>query len=131
MLRPSPKIPRILLLEDEPAVRHLLAESLARCGYAVLAGGSLEDGLSVLASPGRERIDLVVTDSHLGRDPAERNGHLLHARWRALHPVPPFIFLCGWGEADPPPETCCQVYGLAKPFPFPALLTLVRAVVGP
>lgn len=131
MFRPSPKIPRILLLEDEPAVRQLLAESLARCGYAVLAGGSLDDGLSVLASPGRERIDLVVTDSHLGRDPTERKGHLLHAHWRARHSVPPFIFLCGWGEANPPPETCCQVYGLAKPFSFPALLTLVRAVVGP
>ncbi len=127
--RPGRSRPCILLLEDEIGVRALLAEYLGRAGFLVLAGGSFREGREVLASRGWERIDLVITDSHLGRDPAIRDGLAFHAYWRALHPVPPFIFLCGWGDPDLPAAASCQVYGLAKPFPFPALLALVRAIL--
>lgn len=129
----SPPAARILLLEDEVAVRDALAEALARHGYQVLVGTGLEDGLRVLQGLGWSQLDLVLTDSHLSRDEDILNGHVFHLRWRALYPVPPFIFMNGWG--DPldrvsPLERSCQVYTLAKPFPFTVLLGLIRAVLG-
>lgn len=125
---------RILLLEDEPAVRDVLSESLARNGYAVLAGGSLEDGQEALDRLGWRRVDLVLTDTHLSRDAQVRNGFAFHAHWRARYPVPPFIFMDGWGGAaglSLPPSDSCQVYALAKPFSVFVLLALMRAILGP
>lgn len=125
---------RILLLEDEPAVREVLGELLARSGFIVIAGGSLADGMAVLESLGWKRVDLVITDTHLGREGHVWNGVEFHARWRERHPVPPFIFLDGWGgaaKASLPSAESCQVHCLAKPFGYPALLGLIRAILGP
>lgn len=124
---------RILLLEDEPALREVLSELLALSGYAVIAGAGLADGLAALERLGWDRLDLVLTDTHLGRDRNVRNGFDFHARWRERHPVPPFIFMDGWGgaAASLPAYPSCQVYALAKPFPFPVLLSLIRAILGP
>lgn len=134
---PGPARPlpfRILLLEDEPAVRDILAEILADSGYTVIPGGSLADGRAVLDRLGWNRLDLVLTDTHLSRDVRIRNGLDFHALWRARHPVPPFIFMDGWGGAAAAAVSAgdsCQVYALVKPFAFPVLLNLIRAILGP
>jgi DNA-binding response OmpR family regulator len=124
---------RILVLEDENRVREVLAECLSRQGYQVLTGSSLGDALGFLGSLGWDQVDLVVTDTHLGRDPDIRDGQAFHDRWRALYPVPPFIFMDGWGRPLDQVHTSdrsCQVYLLAKPFPLSHLLGLIRAVLG-
>lgn len=132
--RPSPSlrqpIPCILLLEDEDSVRAVLAEALARGGYGVLAGSGLEDGKEALAKAGWKNIDLVVADTHLSREHGLRNGYAFQAWWKARHPIPPFIFMDGWGGTAPPRDGSSQVYTLAKPFPLPVLLGLVRAILG-
>jgi DNA-binding response OmpR family regulator len=123
----------ILLLEDEPAVREVLAELLARTGFLVIQGGSLADGRAALENLGWNRIDLVLTDTHLSRDARVRNGFDFHAYWRARHPVPPFIFMDGWGgaaTASLSASDSCQIYALAKPFSFPVLLALMHAILG-
>lgn len=127
---PGPAIARILLLEDEEAVRSILAEALARHGYIVMAGGSLDDGLETLSKVGWERIDLVLTDTHLSREVEVKNGYAFHACWRSLYPVPPFIFMDGWGGSLPAGHPSCQVYGLAKPFELAVLVALIRAILG-
>lgn len=125
-----PPPPFILLLEDEEVLRIPLAGVLGRAGYVVVSGASADDGMEAVVRLGWDAFHLVIADAHLGRDPAVRNGILFHARWRSLFPVPPFIFMFGWGEPVPPEAGSCLVYGLAKPFEISDLLTLVRAILG-
>ena len=51
----------ILLVEDEPAVRELAKEALARCGYRVLAAATPAEA-QALAEQHAGRIDLLLTD---------------------------------------------------------------------
>jgi two-component system cell cycle sensor histidine kinase/response regulator CckA len=52
---------RVLLVEDEPAVRDLTRRVLERAGYTVLAPDEPTDALA-LVEPGRNRFDILVTD---------------------------------------------------------------------
>jgi two-component system cell cycle sensor histidine kinase/response regulator CckA len=52
---------RILLVEDEPAVRDLAQEALARCGYRVLAAATPAEA-QALAEQHHGRINLLLTD---------------------------------------------------------------------
>jgi CheY-like chemotaxis protein len=47
---PAPDLPRVLLVEDEGAVRELLSSALERNGFDVVTAGSAEEALT-LASP--------------------------------------------------------------------------------
>jgi DNA-binding NtrC family response regulator len=123
----------ILVLEDETAVRRVLAEALEREGYGVLCGGSLEEGMSILEAVGWRNIDVVLTDTHLSREVSIRNGQAFHAEWCSRHPVPPFIFMDGWsstGMPTLPRDPSYQVYGLVKPFNLPVLLSLLSGILG-
>ncbi|PYM54347.1 MAG: hypothetical protein DMD79_24730, partial [Candidatus Rokuibacteriota bacterium] len=54
--------PRLLVIDDEPAMRETVCELLRFLGYDVEAARDEADGLARLA---RERFDLVVTDLHM------------------------------------------------------------------
>ena len=51
----------VLLVEDEDAIRHVIRQSLERCGYHVIEAA---DGLEAirLCEQGHERVDLLLTD---------------------------------------------------------------------
>ena len=49
----------LLLVDDEPAIRHLLRGALQRAGYAVVEAG---DARSALASMERDKPDGVLLD---------------------------------------------------------------------
>ncbi len=75
---PSPALPaagRILLVEDDPGVRGLMAELLEARGYTVRAAGSPAEALA-WAESSSEPLDLLVTDVVMpgmgGRDLAHR-----------------------------------------------------------
>jgi DNA-binding response OmpR family regulator len=55
---------RILVADDSPAVRHLVAEALTRQGFTVITAC---DGLEALGRARESRIDLVVTDYDMPR----------------------------------------------------------------
>lgn len=55
---------RVLLVEDDAAVRDATGMLLRLEGYAVLTAGSLTEALECIGSG--ERIDLLITDYHLG-----------------------------------------------------------------
>ena len=55
---------RILIVDDEPALRDVLADALAGAGYA---SGAAPDGETALARLAAERFDLVVLDVVLPR----------------------------------------------------------------
>ena len=50
----------VLLVDDEPIMRELMAEELAERGFAVLQAGSAQAALDLLAAG--EAVDLLVTD---------------------------------------------------------------------
>jgi DNA-binding response OmpR family regulator len=121
---------RILLLEDEPLLRGMLAMALGRMGYRVATGGSLEEAEQLLHLLGWQWADAVICDAHLNRDPRRLHGHLFHARWRARHPVPPFLFLCGeWEEYPRPYGEDCVVCRLHKPFAPSELFQVLEVIL--
>jgi two-component system, cell cycle sensor histidine kinase and response regulator CckA len=111
----------ILLVEDEPAVRQLFAEALARAGYRVLEARNGQEALKIFDQYG-DSVDMLLTDMrmpHMGGGELARH---LRARRRTLK------LLCisgypGAVEPDLPADF------LAKPFSRDALLTKVREVL--
>jgi DNA-binding response OmpR family regulator len=81
--------PRILVVEDEPMLRRLLARALTEAGYVVdeasdgLAGWELARSIP--------QLDLAITDSRLPR----LSGTELVKRLRELNPKLPIINLSG------------------------------------
>lgn len=55
--------PRILIVDDEPAIRLFLGEELAHAGYQVLTAASGEEALARLQ---QETVDLILLDLMLG-----------------------------------------------------------------
>ena len=70
---------RVLVVDDEPDVRELVAAVLEECGAAVTTAASVETALALLS---REIPDVLVTDIGM----AERTGYDLIREVRALPP---------------------------------------------
>jgi CheY-like chemotaxis protein len=72
----------VLLVEDEPVLRSLLAEELSDAGFAVVEAANADEALAFLqANP---RVDLVFTDVQM---PGSMNGVELAAILRERYPV--------------------------------------------
>jgi CheY-like chemotaxis protein len=120
-MSPEPKAERrpakVLLVEDEPLVRMLLAEELRAAGLTVVEAASARDALSFL---GVDSVDVVVTDIQM---PGGMDGLELAEEIRQKHPAVPIVLTSG----NPPPVNL-NVVGpfLMKPY---ALGQAVRVVV--
>lgn len=77
---------RILVLDDEPAIRKLLRASLGTQGFEVIEAASGAEGEALLRA---SSFDLVVLDLGLPDVP----GHELLRRWRASGIVAPIVIL--------------------------------------
>lgn len=55
-------VPRLLVVDDDPDIRELVIQQLAREGYALHAAGNVADVRATLA---REPVDLIVLDLNL------------------------------------------------------------------
>jgi CheY-like chemotaxis protein len=85
----------LLIVEDEPMVRGIMARTLKECGYSVLEAGNGQEALQVLeAAP--DRVNLIVADVVMpdmgGRDMAAR----VAERW----PDVPVLFTSGYTGMD-------------------------------
>ena len=88
---PSPGKARILVVEDDPAVRDAVRDVLERHGHAVAVAGSAREGLELFDRV-RPPFDLLLADVVL----PDRSGHDL---WRAASRrvgVLPVIFMSGY-----------------------------------
>jgi CheY-like chemotaxis protein len=89
---PMHGVERILLVEDEPAVRRVTVRLLETQGYRVVSTTSGEEALRVIED-GREPLDLLLTDVVLeGR----MSGPELAERVRAVRPDLKVLFASGY-----------------------------------
>lgn len=84
---------RILLVEDEEAVRSFAARALEGRGYKVLQAGTGAEALEVLEASGGE-VDLVVSDVVM----PEMDGPTLLNKLRETRPELKVIFISGYAE---------------------------------
>ncbi len=83
----------VLLVEDELAVRMVVAEVLSDLGYTVLEADNSQSGQRIVAT--RARIDLLLTDVGL---PGGMNGRQLADAAREQRPGLKVLFLTGYAE---------------------------------
>jgi CheY-like chemotaxis protein len=87
----------VLVVEDDPAVRSRVAETLAEKGYAVRTA---PDGRSALSTVEEERPDAVVSESIMpGLD-----GWSLAARLRMRAEPIPVVLMSSFGVVPPVPS---------------------------
>jgi two-component system cell cycle sensor histidine kinase/response regulator CckA len=118
---------RILLVEDEEAVRAFAARALEARGYTIYQASSGEDALKVMAGL-EQPVDLVISDVVMpGMD-----GPTLLRELRRRQPDLKIIFVSGYAEDAferhlPKDEKSFQF--LPKPFSLKELATTVKATL--
>ncbi|MFO0618516.1 MAG: PAS domain S-box protein [Polyangiaceae bacterium] len=127
--RRSPSRPgseSILLVEDEPAVRRILARELRRFGYDVLESENGAEALE-LAADFESVIDLLVTDVVMPK----MSGDELARRLRLARPEIKVLFMTGYTERHVVREIAERGLGpvLSKPFGPAKLMENVRALL--
>jgi len=83
----------VLVIDDEPTIRMLIAEVLASTGYTVIEAPDGPAGLRVLES--NARIDLLITDVGL---PGGLNGRQVADAARVTRPGLKILFVTGYAE---------------------------------
>ncbi|HJO24576.1 MAG: histidine kinase N-terminal 7TM domain-containing protein [Myxococcota bacterium] len=83
----------VLVVDDEPSVRSVLAKRLKAAGFDVLTASSGDAALSRLEEPGTG-VDLVILDITM----PGLSGIETHARLRADHPELPVLLSSGYPE---------------------------------
>jgi PAS domain S-box-containing protein len=113
----------ILVAEDEPRVRALVARSLRILGYDVLEATHGEEALRLAAASGR--VDLLVTDAVMPR----MGGVELADRLRLVRPGMRVLFVSGYLENGAAAPTGPGVAFLEKPFTPVRLARKVRELL--
>jgi PAS domain S-box-containing protein len=83
----------VLVIDDDPTIRMLVAELLAESGYAVIEAVDGPAGLKVLES--NARVDLLITDVGL---PGGMNGRQVADAARVSRPDLKVLFITGYAE---------------------------------
>jgi DNA-binding NtrC family response regulator len=113
---------RLLIVDDDPAIRKLLARTLAKAGYTVKTAGSGDDAVAQCTA---EPFDLVLSDVVMPK----MDGHQL-AEWIAKYrPDTRTALMSGW---DPGCQQCaysprCRI--IAKPFGCRQILSFVAEIL--
>lgn len=116
----------ILLVEDEPSVRNLIARGLRQHGYVVLEAANGPEALQQAAlSAGA--IHLLLTDVVM----PEMSGKTLAARLTSSFPGVKTLYISGYtnNALQPPGEPDSEVAFLQKPFTTDVLIRKVREVM--
>jgi len=115
---------RILLVEDEDAVRTFSTRALTNKGYEVLTAENGESGLEVFQSLDKP-IDLLITDVMMpGKD-----GPTLAKEIRESVPDLKIIFISGYTEERLKDTLGDNIYFLPKPFTLKDLAAKVKEVL--
>ena len=114
----DPKLPTILIVDDDASLRLLCRVNLELDGYNVLEAPSVaaaEDALAV------DAVDLFLLDVHIGAD----DGLALMRSLRDREPSAPIVLFTGSAQLDS--ATISEADGIVpKPFRLEELLDVVR-----
>lgn len=117
---------KVILVEDEDAIRIFVKSVLTLKGYNVIDFGSPDDALKYLGDF-KNAFDLIITDVMM----PEMSGPTFIERVRKMHFDPKVIFISGFGE-----EAFTDEYGdrrefhfLSKPFSLKQLIRKVYNVL--
>lgn len=115
--------PRVLVVEDDYAVRMMLHEGLHRDGFEVVVASNVRDALKLIAT---ETFDVLLSDLHM---PLAGDGFTLVSAMRHTHPEALTVVLSGYPALD---EAMSAILSqadeiFAKPIRIGALKELIRA----
>jgi two-component system cell cycle sensor histidine kinase/response regulator CckA len=120
------RAPLLLLVDDDPLIRDMAAQALARGGYRVITAGDGTEALALFATE-RAEIEMVITDMKMPK----MDGNALA---RVLRHVQPDVRLLAMsGQTSGPHAPDLDRFGdaiLYKPFKVQALVTEVRRILG-
>jgi PAS domain S-box-containing protein len=116
----------VLVIDDEPTIRMLIAEVLAESGYAVIEAPDGPAGLRVLES--NAKIDLLITDVGL---PGGLNGRQVADAARVTRPDLKVLFITGYAENAVVGRARLEkgMYVLTKPFQMEVLAERIREII--
>ena len=114
---------RVLLVEDDAAVRAIAARILQRGGYEVAEATTGHEAIEIFRSQS-ESVDLILTDLVL----PELGGRALIQALAELGPVPPVVFMSGYTAEAMNEQSGLESADLflEKPFTAETLLARVR-----
>jgi len=115
----------VLVVDDEPTVRMLVAEVLQDLGYNAIEAADGATALQVLRS--RTRVDLLVTDVGL----PGLNGRQVADAARALRPDLKVLFITGYAETALLSHGHLEpgMHVLTKPFAMEALASRIKELI--
>jgi CheY-like chemotaxis protein len=116
----------VLIVDDEPSVRMLVAEVLDELGYSAIEAADGVSGLKVLRSD--VRIDLLITDVGL---PGGLNGRQMADAARANRPDLKVLFITGYAENAAISNGHLEpgMHVLTKPFAMDRLAARIRSII--
>ena len=116
----------VLVIDDEPTIRMLVAEVLAESGYAVIEAPDGPAGLRVLES--NAKIDLLITDVGL---PGGMNGRQVADAARIHRPNLKVLFITGYAENAVIGRNRLEngMFVLTKPFQMEILADRIREII--
>jgi PAS domain S-box-containing protein len=116
----------VLVIDDEPTIRMLIAEVLAESGFAVIEAPDGPAGLRVLES--NARIDLLITDVGL---PGGMNGRQVAEAARVHRPDLKVLFITGYAENAVIGRGRLEngMFVLTKPFQMEILADRIREII--
>ncbi len=117
---------RVLVVDDEPAIRMLIGEVLDELGYGFTEAADANEGLSVLHSA--QPVDLLITDVGL---PNGMNGRQLADAARRERPGLRVLFITGYAEnaALEPGNLAAGMEVMTKPFGLHVLACKIREMM--
>src|SRR5688500_1925054 len=122
---PGRRIPRVLVVEDDDAMRDLLVEELAEAGYEVAAAANGREGVERVR---RDPVDLVITDLRM----PEVDGFDLIRDVVATPRAPHIVMITAFGSI----ETAIRAVKLGaydyitKPFEMEELILVADKALG-
>jgi CheY-like chemotaxis protein len=117
----------VLIIDDEPTIRMLIAEVLQEQGYTTIEAENGPGGLRIVQSDAR--IDLLITDVGL---PGGLNGRQVADAARVVRPDLKVLFITGFAETAVvgDGQLPAGMAVITKPFALAALGQKVRELVG-
>jgi two-component system, cell cycle sensor histidine kinase and response regulator CckA len=113
---------KVLVVEDDPAIRHVIDVALSRRGHSVLTSATADEAAALLLDfP--DRPDLAILDVMLPGITGVAYGEDLARQFPGIR----IVFMTGW--LDRPERHLAEQRGylLPKPFSLPTLLAAIAA----